>query len=146
MYKRLAEYGFINMITPATTNLAVVGDYYQIQGTFNTSAMSCGHFTVASDGSLTYSGEGGVFLVIGTSDVSVDKNCKINYTLFLDEVADGTTPHDFGAANKNENISINGLIELEKGVVLTARAKSDTINTVLSPANLNLTFVRLEAK
>ena len=144
-YAKKSEYGSIRMTTPATTSLTVAGTDYLIDGTFDTSGGGCcNNFTQNADGSLTYSGAGGVFQITGTSDVEVDKACTINYTLYMDSTPDGTTPHDFTAAAKSENISIVGIITLTTGMVLSARAKSNTANTALDPLNLNVSFILLK--
>lgn len=143
-YELLREhsYGQIAMTTGDTTNLLTIGVDYLVQGTFLTGC-ECLNFTQNADGSLTYTGEGGKFLINGTSDLSADKASQINYTLYMDEVPDGTTPHTFLASAKTENISITGIIELTTGMVLSVRAKSNTIDTTITVSSLNVTFVKI---
>lgn len=68
------ERGVINLSTASTTLLASIDTYYQINGDFSDGLNN--DFTLASDGTLTYIGEGGEFLLNGVSDLAVDKACE----------------------------------------------------------------------
>lgn len=138
-YKRPEGYGGLKMDTPASTLIVTPATFVQLLGTFD-DACDCKDFSADASGNLTYIGMGGRYVFVGTSDVSADKVCEIQYALFVNDVQDGTTEHDFDAANKSENISITWFIDLVYGDVLNVRATADVSNTTITPSSLNMTF------
>jgi len=106
----------LRVITPATTELAVIGDYYQIAGTFADGEAK--NFSVASNGTITYNGkDNSVFQLTGASDVEVNKACTITYAIEKNGVIDtaSITPHTFVSTSKIANISICRIVSLNNG-------------------------------
>lgn len=121
------------------TTLTEAEKYYQISGTF-TDGDICG-FTLSGDGTITYNGAGGVFLFNGSSDLKSNKVSEVTYALFVNGINTGRkTPITFSSANSYRDIGITGLVTLERGDYLNVMAKSDTVGTTITVANLNLTF------
>lgn len=135
------DYGQIYLSTPLAKELVVADQYYKIPGAFTVADF--GRFECSTAGVLTFKGDGGIFLLNGVSDVQVDKACKTTYGLYINGslVSGAETPHDFAATSKIANISITALLEnLANGDEMEVYAKSDTANTLLTPATLIVTF------
>lgn len=113
--------------------------YYKITGTWSSQGLL--RFTADGAGKLTYVGPGECLLMVGTSDLSVDKACVLHYALYLNgAVAAGVseTPHTFLAQSKIANISIVGLVPIEAGDEIEIFAKSDQADTTLTPSTLKV--------
>jgi len=139
--RRDVDKSCMRVSTPAATTLTTAGDYYQVAGTFGNGCSK--NFTVAADGTVTYTGIGAKFLFSGVSDLQVDKACEITYALEKNSVIDTTsqTPHTFTAASKIDGIAITRIVSLVTGDVLKVMAKSDTNTTSMTANTLFLTFM-----
>lgn len=125
----------------AAVSLTDAGTYYKIEDTWTVFADPKGFTVDAGNDRLVYSGATGAFLFSGSSDLSVDKNCKITYGLHKNGVLvpGAETPHDFGSANSTSNISITAILTLEADDYLEVWAKSDIATTALTVASLAIT-------
>jgi hypothetical protein len=133
--------GQLRLTAAEDTPMAVAGDYYQVQGVFADGDIK--NFSLAADGTLTYSGmSGNVFLLSGSSDLAGNKVCEVTYSVFVNGVlAPGAqTPHSFKNAAETQNISITGLLSLNNGDAITVRAKSDAANTTITVSTLTVTL------
>ena len=99
-------------------------------------------FELNPNGELTFIGKDGTFFLLnGVADISVNKACKITFSLFVNGIDSGySTPHTFTAASKTENISIAAGIELKKFDILKVYAKADLDNVDLTITNLNTVY------
>ena len=132
--------GKIKLTSGGVTVLTNIGQYYKIGGVYADGDLS--YFTLAADGTLTYSGPDCTPLLNGVSDVESDKAAVVTYALFLNGVlvSGAETPHTFVSASKIENISITEFPALTAGDYLNVYAKSDTIATTITPSSLIVTF------
>lgn len=133
--------GQLRLTAEQTTDLtATPGTYIAVAGTFSDGLAN--NFTISAAGVLTYTGtETMSFLLNGVSDLSSDKGARVTYGLYLNGVlvTAAQTPHDF-AVGKAENISITSLIELDPDDYVQVFAKSDTANTTITVATLQVTL------
>jgi hypothetical protein len=137
--------GLISLTSQQTTSLVVANNYYPISGVFSDNALDNG-FITNSNGVLTYTGTTPAkFLVVGTSDCSVSKGCKLTYGLFKNGtlLSGAETPHDFVATAKSQNISISTIIALNTSDTIRVHSKSDQVSTDLSIQTMSLTFTEL---
>lgn len=138
--KKIHGRGQLILTAPADTDTTTVDTYVKIVGTFADGLAN--NFTIVAN-KLKWNGKNGtVFLVNGTSDLSVDKTCKTTYGLFKNGVLvpGAETPHDFPASLKVSSISITGIVSLDNGDEIDVHVKSDTINTKISVSTLRVTF------
>jgi hypothetical protein len=133
------EHGMIKLATPLAVNLETAGQYYKIPGTYDTGVLSY-HFTVNAAGKLTYNGPKGIFLMNGISDVQVNKLCTITYATKKNAEFLSDTSHIFATADRNETLATTNLVQLVQGDYLEVYAKSTTVNTLVTPATLKVTF------
>jgi hypothetical protein len=120
-------------------SLTLADTYYKVAGTYVGSGLI--RFTVSAAGVATYAGPGECFILVGTSDLSVNKACETHYALYVNgALAPGVseTPHTFLAQNKITSVAIVGLVPLSTGDTLEVYAKSDTAGTDLDPATLKI--------
>ena len=134
------NHGYISLATPEAITLVTPGQYYKIPGVF--SIQSHSNFEAEAEGKLTHLDSKGVYVLNGTSDVSVNKACQITYALFLNgALAPGAeSPHTFAASSKIDTLSITGILHLVKDDYLEVFAKTDTANTLLTPSTLRVTI------
>ena len=132
---------FMQLNTSTVNNLAVADTYYKISGTYSTNGVN-NHFSVSSDGVITYNGPGGVFLFNGVSDLQVNIVTDITYALFINQtlVPNAETPHTFSFFDRIDNISITAMVPLSTGDEIEVYAKASDNNTNLTTLNLLLTF------
>lgn len=96
-----------------------------------------------SDGTLIKTGNSGVFLMNGVSDLEVDKACKIFYGLVVNGVVvdHEVTEHTFSNQAKIENISITALATINAGDTIEVWCKGDgTAGVTMKIAKLDVTF------
>lgn len=126
-----------------TTNLAVAGDWYDVNGTFELSITPVGFEINGTTGNFTYIGSDDIsFRFVGTSDVAVSKNAVLHYGLFINEEVEprGVSVHTFSTPNAFAPMAITKYIDFNHGDELFIRAKSDVNSTILTPASLDTTF------
>ena len=133
--------GQLRLQAATDTTLVNADQYYKIAGNFGDGQCTC--FSVIDNNKLKYIGRSGILFVLnGTSDAAVDKACKITYALYLNGtlVPEAITIHTYAASSKISSLAITALIELNKNDTLEVYAKSDTINTKLTPNTLHITL------
>ena len=130
---------FVRLTSSETTECINAEEYYPMNGIFNTSL--CRDFLVESDGTSTCL-RGGEYLLNGTSDLEVNKQCIITYVLQINEdiIYDTETPHSFSATSKIDNISVTGILNLKTGDRLISRVKSNTANTNVNVNTFLVTY------
>jgi len=139
--KKGVDKGQFRLTAEKDTDTTVINTYVKILGIF---ADGCArNFEIIDDNKLKFIGpDNSEFLVNGTSDLSVNKACKTTYGLFInDALAPGTeTPHSFPASARTQNISITGIVILNKNDEIDVHVKSDTLNTKITVSTLRVTF------
>ena len=82
------------------------------------------------------------FLVNGVSDLAVSAASRITYGLFVNDtlVPGATTPHDFAASAKTQNISITEIAQILLDDEIQIKLMSDTAGIVVTVTNLKVTF------
>lgn len=132
--------GQLRLTAPADTDTTTTNTYVKIVGTFDDGLAN--DFTIVGNKLKWNGNDGTVFLVNGSSDLSVDKTCKTHYGLFKNGVLipGAETPHDFPASLKVSSISITGIVSLDKNDEIDVHVKSDTLNTKISVSTLRVTF------
>lgn len=109
-------------------------------------ALSKGGFTVTT-GTLNKTVKGGVFYIVGTSDVTANKAAVISYALTINgtPVPGEITTHTFAAADKQDNISINAIARLDAGDEIEIHARGDgTAALTIEVAKLDMSFLRID--
>lgn len=129
--------------TQTSATLTTSGTYYQlttnitdgVTGTMN-------GFTLASGTLTNTSGRQAILHFTGSADGSVDKLCRITFTLFINDVAWSgcSTPVDFNNVGKNKGFSCNSNVVVEAGQTIKVKAKSDTASTTLTLDSFNISF------
>ena len=122
-----------------TLNLATPDTLYDTGGIFTDGGLSR-DFTSTAEGVVTYLGSGIVCSIHGTSECSVDKACKVTYSMIKNGISIGDTPHGFTSTTKESSIGITNMIKIENGDVFKVQIKSDTSNTELTIDTLNVVF------
>lgn len=139
-----SDLGYLELSAASDTVLATANQYYPVSGTFTTDGTNS-DFTIDASGTITYSGLDPIrIIMIGTSDVRVDKACLLTYGLFNKGVLipGAFTPHDFVAASKTSTLSITSSFVVSAGDVFQVYAKSDTSNTTATSNNLNVVILQ----
>ena len=139
-------YGCQRLLSSEITNCEDLGTYYKIGGTWG--GHECRGFIRDGSGKLTYlSGGGCTFLFNGSSDVSVNKACRITYGLYKNGVlvSNAETPHDFSATSKIESLGITALADLNLGDYLEIYVKSSVDDTEITSTSLAITFLGTKA-
>ena len=132
--------GQLKLTTPTDTDTTTPDVYVKILGTFTDGLAN--NFTIVGN-KLKWNGKNGaVFLVNGSSNLSVDKACKITYGMFKNGVLIPTaeTPHTFPANARISTISITCIAELDNGDEIDVYVKSDTIDTKVSVSSIRVTL------
>lgn len=132
--------GILSLSAEEDTTAVLADTWYPIEGVF-ADGLNLG-FTLAADGVLTHTGATGVFLVNGVSDLAVSAASKITYGLFINDtlVPGATTPHDFAASAKTQNISITEIAQILLNDEIQIKLMSDTPGIVVTVTNLKVTF------
>lgn len=132
----------LDLVAPfVTTDLDVAGQWYDVEGTFALTPTPNG-FEVFG-GVLVYKGfQNTSHHFAGSSDVKVSKNAILTYGLFINDEVEprGTSIHTFSNPNAYELMAITKYIELNYNDEIRIKAKSDTVNTVMTPGSLNTTL------
>lgn len=137
---RRHNHGYINLATPQAINLETAGQYYKIPGTFE--IFDHANFVANAAGVLTHNDIKGAYTLNGAADVEVNKASTVTFVLYRNggAVPGAETPHTFAASSKISNLSITAIIHLLKGDYVEVYAKTDTANTLLTPATLRVTL------
>ena len=133
----------LDLVSPmVSTNLALANTWYPVLGSFELKPTSL-YFSLV-DGVFSYLGNDGVyFLFNGTSDVEVSKNAVLQYGIFINDETEprGVSVHTFSTPNSYELMAITRYLELNKNDVISIKAKSDVVDTSVSPISLDTTFL-----
>ena len=126
----------LDIDAPISLTLTDVDTWYTLKGT-DLSASKLNLFTVdTANGTVTYNGENNVTIYFGGSaDLSSDDaSNRVTLGLFKNGavVPNETTPSDFTNQDRLKNVSIDSLVELQKGDVLTFRAKCNEAGTTVT--------------
>ena len=141
LLNRQKNRGQLRLTIPATIEFTDDNVYTKIVGTFTDGNIH--NFTVDSDNArLIYTGEDGVFLATGISDLSIDKIGTVTYGLYKNgELVEGAeTEHTFQTSARTSNISIVRICPLEKGDYIEVWAKSTDKTMALTVKTLMLTL------
>lgn len=132
----------LDLVAPfVTTNLEVAEQWYNIEGSFAVTPTPNGFEVIG--GILTYKGINNTsHHFAGSSDVKVSKNSILTYGLFINNETEprGISVHTFSNPNAYELMAITKYIELNYNDEIKIKAKSNTVNTVMTPASLNTTL------
>lgn len=138
--KKTHGHGQLVLTAPTDTDTTTLDVYVKIAGTFSDGLAN--NFTIVNN-KLKWNGKSGtVFLVNGSSNLSVDKACTTHYGMFKNGILipGGETPHTFPANARISTISITCIAALDNGDEIDVHVKSDTIDTKVSVSSLRVTF------
>lgn len=135
--------GQMGLTAEADTVATLANTDYKLSGTFTDDNQNR-DFTTSSSGTLTYTGAGGKFHFVGSTDVTVDKNCSMVLTLYKNgSPTNAKGSHTFNSSNETTNISATGLLTLEHGDEFEVYAQSDSANATFTFGALNITMVEI---
>jgi len=131
-----AEFGALSTGTAIDVDIAAADTYEKIDGTYIDTSDVCKLFTVNTDGTLTYNGDGGSFMFFGSSEMDVDSASTTSLALFINQTLANqngktfTTPHTFTQTAKVTSVGIVGVVELATDDEIEIYVKSSNTNTV----------------
>lgn len=135
--------GQMGLTEPADTLTTLAGTDYKLSGTFTDNEQNR-KFTTSSSGTLTYTGVGGKFHFVASSDVTINKNCGMVLTLYKNgEPTTARGRHTFNNANETTNICATGLLTIDQGDEFEIYVQCDTASTTLTFDSLNITMVEI---
>jgi hypothetical protein len=135
--------GQMGLTEPADTSTPLADTDYKLSGTFTDGGQN-NKFITSSSGTLTYTGVGGKFHFVGSTDVTIDKNCGMALVLYKNGSPTPTVGrHSFNNANETANISATGLLTLDKGDEFEVYVQCDTASTTFTFNSLNITMVEI---
>jgi len=141
-YKAPLQHVGLDLVSPfISTDLDIANQWYDVEGTYELTATPVG-FEVIND-VLTYKGVNDTsHHFAGSSDVKVSKNAILTYGLFVNDEVEprGISVHTYSNPNAFELMAITKYIELNFNDEIRIKAKSDTVNTVMTPGSLNTTL------
>ena len=140
--KSTLQIGAMYLTAEATTVCVNKDTDYKITGTF-VDGNNKG-FDIDTLGKIIFTGETGTIgILTGISDLSADKVCEINYTLYKNGlvVPNATTPCSINNPNKAKAIAITRPCNLTKDDYLEIFVQSDTDNTTVKHFSLMITII-----
>jgi hypothetical protein len=133
-------YGQFRLSEAVNIVCEIAETFYKIDGEF-ANGQACA-FAIENN-KLVYKGASGrCFLLNGVSDLAVNKACEVAYVMYLNGVAvlSTTTPHTFTAAAKTSNISVTGIVVLNKGDTVETYVKTNDNDITVSVKTLAVTL------
>jgi len=132
------EYAYLRLLSSDPMLLVTPGTYYRVAGIYQ--LWNKAGFTIDVDGVITYTGKGGDFMVVGMSDIEVNKDCTINYGTRVNGQIAGVTNHVFYALGRMGPINSTVIFSLHTGDEVEFWAASDTANTTFQSLTAKVSF------
>lgn len=142
------EHGLLTIVGEETLTITTLNTYQKIAGTYVDTSVLNNNFSINTDGILTYNGDGGIFLLNGTTVVSSSQACTIYYGFFINGVLykvgskKAETKHTFAVNSKSETLAITGFPTLQTGDTVEIFMKSDNTGDSFTITSLNVTLAK----